>query len=87
MYGTVTRNPHGFAVFTTLAQGMLYGQNTVKNIIKNHPTITFIQFFAGNGDFAGFSPADDGNDPIDYGTKAAQACEQLPTSLVDVILG
>lgn len=86
-YGVVTRNSHGFAVFSTYDLGWLYLENLVTAIIKEHPTLTFLQFFAGNGDFSGYSPADDDNDPISYATEAAQACGQLPTSLVDVILG
>ena len=75
IYGDVKCSVGGFAMFPTLALGILYGQNTVKEIIRNHPTLTFYTFFAGiPGQFDGFSPANDGNDPLSYGTDAANAC-------------
>ena len=74
IYGNVTRNPHGFAVFPTKAQGDLYLQNLVRQIIRTHKELTFITFFAGDGDWFGYAPSSDGNDPVSYGGQVAERC-------------
>lgn len=86
IYGKVTRSGGGFAVFPTYSQGWLYLENLVKEIIHNHPALTFYQFFAGVGAFPGFSPADDDNDPQSYSLQVAKACGYPNTALVNVIL-
>lgn len=88
IYGNVTCNPHGFAVFPTYTQGWLYLENLVTNIVKTHTGLTFLTFFAGNGSsWAGYAPASDGNNPPHYAQLVATACGQQVDNLVDVILG
>ena len=80
IYGEVKCSVGGFAMFSTYALGYLYGVNTVKEIIRNHPGLTFLGFFEI------FAPASDGNNPPGYSKIVATACGMQVDSLVNQIL-
>lgn len=86
LYGDVKRSQGGFAIFSTYELGWLYLENLVKEIIKTHPTLTFYTFFAGDGEWKGYSPANDGNDPVSYSNQVAGKVGLPVNSLVAQIL-
>jgi hypothetical protein len=87
IYGIVKRSVGGFAMFPTKAQGDLYLQNLIKGIIHNHPNLTFLTFFAGNGKgWGGYAPAADKNDPVSYAEQVAGKCGVSVYSGVDIII-
>jgi hypothetical protein len=68
IYGDVKKSVGGFAVFKTLALGELYATNSTKNVVKNHPELTILTYLGGDGDWRGYAPASDGNNPVEYAT-------------------
>jgi len=68
IYGNVKRSVGGFAMFPTLAQGELYAATCTKGVIKHHPELTILTYLGGNGDWPGYAPSSDRNNPLDYAT-------------------
>lgn len=73
MYGHVTCNQHGFAVFPTKALGRLYLENMVHHRAVMHPTWTIYDFFAN------YAPSTDGNNPKHYAEFVAKHLNVIPT--------
>lgn len=65
-YGVVKESTGGFAMFETLALGVIYGQTCITEMIQNHPNQTFLDFFKR------FAPSDDDNNPELYALAAAK---------------
>lgn len=73
MYGTVNRDADGFAIFKDYATGMLYLHNFIKAKAAEFPAFTLVIFFAGVKNlWPGYSPSDDGNDPVNYAAFVAK---------------
>jgi len=68
IYGEVKCSKGGFAMFPTLAQGELYATNSTKSVIKNHPELTILTYLGGDGDWVGYAPSSDKNNPTEYAT-------------------
>lgn len=68
VYGEVKKSVGGFAMFPTLQQGELYATNSTKNVIKHHPELTILTYLGGDGNWRGYAPVEDGNNPAQYAT-------------------
>lgn len=64
-YGTVRESSGGFAMFETLAIGVEYGMECLRERVLNHPELDFLDFFNV------FAPRKDGNNPIKYAKTVA----------------
>jgi hypothetical protein len=78
-YGVVKESAGGFAMFETLALGELYGETCIKEMIQNHPTWTFLDFFSR------YAPSSDNNNPTAYSDFVAKACGVPPTSVLSTL--
>lgn len=65
VYHPVLRDKDGFAIFKDYATGWLYLQNLVRELAKEHPTWSVLDFFNT------YSPAADANDPVSYAKEVA----------------
>lgn len=65
IYQPVLRDKDNFAVFRDYATGWLYLENLVKYKIHQNPNQSVLDFFKG------YSPKDDGNDPVLYSKYVA----------------
>jgi hypothetical protein len=65
-YEPVYCSPDGFAIFPSMAVGMLYLENMVKLRIANHPAWTIEDFFTN------YAPTSDGNNPLLYAAFVAK---------------
>jgi hypothetical protein len=73
IYGLVEKDPNNFAIFKDYATGWLYLENLVKEKLEAFPDFTILQFFSGvPGKWAGYAPAADKNDPLNYATFVAK---------------
>lgn len=79
-YGVVKESSGGFAIFETLALGEEYGQTCITEMIQNHPTWNFLDFFAV------FAPSDDNNNPVLYATTVAKWMNVPPTTILSTFL-
>lgn len=87
MYGVVKKDAKGFAIFKDDATGWLYLINFVKGKIKQHPTYTVLQFFAGvPPTWYGYAPVQDGNDPVKYAAFVSKQTGLSPTTPISQIL-
>ena len=80
-YGVVKCSSGGFAMFSTLALGMEYGETCITEMIHNHPEWNFLDFFNV------YSPVDDNNDPTLYADTVAKEVGAAPTDNLKTTLG
>jgi hypothetical protein len=69
IYGHVTEDKGGFAVFPTAELGWLYLTNSVVQTAREHPEWTIYDYFALK-----HAPKKDGNDPARYAASVAARC-------------
>lgn len=81
IYGHVTCNPHGFAVFPTKELGHLYLENLVHHRAVLHPTWTIYNFFNN------YAPSSDNNSPNHYAEWVAARCGVSPSVTLGKLLG
>lgn len=71
IYGKVGCSKGGFAMFKDNATGILYARNAIKQIFRNHPSLTIATYIAGDGNWSGFAPASDKNPVQQYASFIA----------------
>lgn len=68
---TLPKDSRGFDVFPTLAAGRWALLRQIdKNVFQRK--LTLREFFGGKGEYPGYAPASDGNDPVNYAQFVAR---------------
>ena len=63
----------GFTVFPDDETGWAALRQDITNHAKKYPDQSLYGFIAGEGEWTGYAPASDGNNPVEYSRKVAAA--------------
>jgi len=66
-------DPGGFVVFPNDETGWAALRQDITNHAKKYPDQSLYGFIAGEGEWTGYAPASDGNNPVEYSRKVAAA--------------